>query len=81
VPNPRACGKARGLVRVRFFAKEAPHLPLEGCNVRTCACRYRHHEDRRRALRRASDFAASCRYWGGQERRGAVGRRNTDGLN
>jgi hypothetical protein len=81
VPNPQACGKARALARVRFLSKDAPLLPLEGCNARTCACRYRHHEDRRRALRRASDFAASGRYWPGQERRGAPGRRNTDDLN
>ncbi len=81
VPNPRACGKARGLVRVRFLSKDAPLLPLEGCDARTCACRYRHHEDRRRTLRRASDFAPSGRYWAGQERRGAAGRRSTDGLN
>jgi hypothetical protein len=76
-PNPRACGKARGLSRVRFLSNDAPLLPLEGCDARVCACHYRHHEDRRRSLRRAADVVASGAYWAGQERR-SVGRRSTD---
>jgi hypothetical protein len=74
----RACGKARGLNRVRFLSNEAPTLPLEGCDARTCTCRYRHHEDRRREPRRASDVLANRAYWAGKERRQSIGRRDTD---
>src|SRR5271155_5308356 len=77
VPNPRACGNARGLSRVRFLSKDAPTLPLEGCGAPLCDCHYRHHEDRRREPRRASDVTGS-RNWTGSERRLSTGRRNTD---
>jgi hypothetical protein len=78
VPGPRVCAKAHGLARVRFLSKEAPPLPLGGCDARGCGCRYRHHEDRRREPRRASDFMAGGRSWAGAERRRSTGRRNTD---
>ncbi len=78
VPNPQACGKARGLSRVRFLSKDAPSLPLEDCDARLCGCHYRHYEDRRREPRRASDVMASGGYWAGAERRRSTGRRNTD---
>lgn len=78
VPNSQCCAKARGLMRVRFLSKEAPLLPLEGCDARDCTCHYRHHEDRRRQPRRAADVMASGRSWTGAERRRAAGRRNTD---
>ncbi len=78
VPNPHACGKARALYRARFLSKDAPALPLAGCDARLCDCHYRHHEDRRREPRRASDVMASGRHWTGTERRLSTGRRNTD---
>jgi len=77
VPNPQACGKARGLCRVRFLSKDAPALPLESCDARLCDCHYRHYEDRRHEPRRASDVMASGRHWTGTERRLSTGRRNT----
>ena len=78
VPSPSSCAKARGLIRQRFLSKEAPHLPLEGCDARVCDCHYRHHQDRRREPRRASDVMASGRSWNGPERRHMAGRRGTD---
>lgn len=78
VPKPHACGKARGLYRLRFLSKDAPALPLAGCDARLCDCHYRHYEDRRREPRRASDVMGSGRYWTGTERRLSTGRRNTD---
>ena len=78
VPNPHGCGKARGLSRVRFLSKDAPALPLEGCDARLCDCHYRHFQDRRREPRRASDVMVSARHWSGTERRFSTGRRNTD---
>jgi hypothetical protein len=78
VPCRGACSTARAASGRRYLSKDAPALPLKGCHVTTCACRYRHHEDRRRALRRTSDLMASSGFWAGQERRAARGRRQTD---
>jgi hypothetical protein len=72
------CQKARSLARARFLSSQAPPLPLQGCELRRCSCRYRHHEDRRRLARRAADVAASGSYWRGPERRGSRGRRIDD---
>jgi hypothetical protein len=71
VPSEGACSKARSLSRVRFLSSDAPPLPLESCDARTCRCHYRHHEDRRRLRRRASDgvsIGIGSR-WSGMERR------------
>jgi hypothetical protein len=78
VSSTPACHKARSLARLRFLSSQAPSLPLEGCEMRKCSCHYRHHEDRRRRLRRAADVAASGAYWRGPERRQSGGRRATD---
>ena len=39
----------------RYLCREAPRLPLEGCNAARCDCKYRHFEDRRAAPRRAEE--------------------------
>jgi hypothetical protein len=78
IPCRGACVAARESSRVRFLSKEAPALPLSGCPLRVCTCRYRHHEDRRREPRRAADVVAQNRHWPGRERREARGRRITD---
>jgi hypothetical protein len=78
VPCRGACIAARESSGVRFLSKEAPVLPLSGCPMSVCTCRYRHHEDRRRELRRAADVLAQNRHWPGRERREARGRRATD---
>jgi hypothetical protein len=77
VPSEGACAKARGLSRTRFLSNEAPPLPLKTCDARTCRCHYRHHEDRRRLRRRASDGVSigGGRHWAGQERRQGADRR------
>jgi hypothetical protein len=80
VPASGACDLARRAGRTRYLSTEAPTLPLKGCGMRTCTCRYRHHEDRRNSLRRHSDVIASGAYWAGRERRVARGRRATDGV-
>jgi hypothetical protein len=80
IPCRGACVVARESNRVRFLSKDAPKLPLRGCPLRACECRYRHHEDRRGNLRRASDVMSANRSWPGQERRSSLGRRATDGL-
>jgi hypothetical protein len=77
-PSPGACPKARSMVRARFLSQDAPALPLEECSSKVCACRYVHHQDRRRTLRRASDVVPRRMNWPGQERRNTLGRRSTD---
>jgi hypothetical protein len=39
----------------RYLCREAPLLPLEGCDAAVCDCKYRHFEDRRGAPRRAEE--------------------------
>jgi len=61
----------------RFLSSEAPLLPLAGCTVESCQCRYVHYEDRRERDRRNSYgrtidlIPASV----GQERRSGTNRR------
>lgn len=46
-PCLEACRAAWDQQKVRYLAAEAPELPLSGCDVDKCVCRYVHHEDRR----------------------------------
>jgi hypothetical protein len=81
VPSEGACAKARSLARMRFLSKDAPPLPLESCDARTCRCHYRHHEDRRRLARRAADGGSrrGGDRWSGLERRRGRDRRMDTG--
>jgi hypothetical protein len=47
--GPGRCAAAEAMLGKRFLAKEAPPLPLPGCNSQLCQCRYKHLEDRRSA--------------------------------
>jgi hypothetical protein len=82
VSNGVCCKAVQHLAGTRFLSRERPpQLPLGNCDFpQACTCRYRHHEDRRRELRRHSDHA-----WGSaaplpadRERRRASGRRASD---
>jgi hypothetical protein len=82
VSNGVVCEAARALSETRFLSREGPPtLPLAQCAfASTCQCRYQHHADRRRDVRRNSDHA-----WGpadklppGRERRRTGGRRASD---
>ena len=53
-PRGKACEQAKRHAGVRYLSSEAPRLPLEGCNVAQCACRYVHFSDRRVDERRQS---------------------------
>ncbi|MCC7460861.1 MAG: hypothetical protein IT480_00210 [Gammaproteobacteria bacterium] len=74
----RACRTARRLEGQRFLAREAPRLPLPDCDSATCSCRYRHYEDRRMDVRRASDEHRVEHPYAGVERRQHRGRRCND---
>jgi len=73
------CRQVEALIGTRFLAAEAPKLPLAGCDVRTCGCRYVHHVDRRvEADRRLRDLWKLGVVNSGEERRKGRGRRDPD---
>jgi hypothetical protein len=81
MPGPRCCAMARDLRGQRFVSREAPVLPLAGCDRPDCTCRYEHYDDRRAKSRRARDMGVSVDGWVEEERRGddqPRGRRKTD---
>lgn len=47
-----SCEAAKQLGTLRFLTGHAPSLPLAGCTVRPCECRYSHYTDRRTGLDR-----------------------------
>lgn len=47
VPARPCCKLVRRHGDTRYLTAEAPRLPLSGCRVAECRCRYMHHEDRR----------------------------------
>jgi hypothetical protein len=42
-----ACDAVKRIGAKRFLPGEAPAIPVPGCDVAQCACRYVHHDDRR----------------------------------
>jgi hypothetical protein len=79
--GPRACAAARTLRDRRFLSREAPALPLKGCDCSDCSCRYEHYDDRRKSGRRARDLGVSIDGYDGSEKRTKAkrGRRKADG--
>ena len=53
----KACVAAGEISGKRFLSSAAPRLPLPGCDVRDCQCRFVHHKDRRNGKDRRSPFA------------------------
>lgn len=53
----KACAAAGEISGKRFLSSAAPRLPLPGCDVRECQCRFVHHKDRRNGKDRRSPFA------------------------
>ena len=53
----KACSAAREISGRRFLSVAAPKLPLPGCDVRECQCRFVHYKDRRNGKDRRSPFA------------------------
>jgi hypothetical protein len=79
-PGRPCCAAARELRDERFLSREAPKLPLKACDRADCTCRYVHHQDRRKNLRRARDLGVAIDGWIEDERRGGKqrGRRKED---
>ncbi len=77
-----ACKAAREMEGRRFLSTAAPRLPLPGCDVLECNCRFLHHKDRRTGRDRRSPFGPGG-IGGGtgkfeQEQRQGHGRRKSD---
>lgn len=80
VAGPDACSRARALSarNCALLPVDAPLLPLAGCDRHQCQCRYAHHADRRRRVRRSDDRGWPARAPAGPERRRPAGRRRED---
>lgn len=55
----RGCKAAKDMVGRRFLATAAPKLPLPGCDILDCNCKFAHHQDRRSRKDRRSPFPPS----------------------
>jgi len=53
----QACAAAHEMAGRRFLATAAPKLPLPGCDILECNCRFAHHDDRRSNKDRRSPFS------------------------
>lgn len=51
-PGPNACAPARQQAGHRIPTSEMPRLPLPGCRVQVCRCRFEEVYERRRGERR-----------------------------
>jgi hypothetical protein len=80
LPGASACAAACRFAGQRFLSRQAPRLPLPTCDARTCACRFKHHKDRRAGPRRNSDVGLMAAPPPGKtkERRQSRGRRAED---
>ena len=54
-----ACAAAQACKGKRYLSREAPRLPLSGCDTAECACKYRHFPDRRGPPRRHEEQGAA----------------------
>jgi hypothetical protein len=73
----KCCAEARAIDERRFLAASAPRLPLPGCTMAKCQCRYQHHKDRRnRRDRRVLPHNPHAHKM--SDRRSSEGRRLTD---
>ena len=81
--DSRACRSAKEMVGRRFLATAAPKLPLPGCELIDCECKFLHHQDRRANLDRRSPFAAgrlggATGTFESEQRKGSDRRQNSD---
>ena len=77
-----ACEAVSALVDKRYLVADSPQLPVPGCDIAHCKCKYVRFEDRRkegwdRRLALRGDVAIFV-HEGGRERRNGRGRRKSD---
>lgn len=76
-----SCAAAALCRHKKFLSREAPRLPMSGCDQPDdCPCTFRHFDDRRAGVRRASDVGIGGPTRGpkGEQRRSSRGRRARD---
>ena len=73
--SANACDAAKALIGKRFLATQAPIFPIDGCDVASCSCGYRHHGDRRDGQRRELNIGISGQFRIGDDRRVVSDRR------
>lgn len=56
--NAHACWAVARIGNRRFLARQAPKLPLPGCDCTQCHCYYENFDDRRQYQRRSSSASA-----------------------
>ena len=54
-----ACTTAKEIQGERFLASEAPQMPLPGCDVSDCQCRFVHYKDRRATDDRRNPYSGT----------------------
>ena len=73
------CSGVKALKGRRFLVRNAPELPLPGCGLSSCQCRYVKYDDRRQEPRRDSEYGIGSTFVRDVERRAKRrGRRSTD---
>lgn len=79
-PGPGPCEAALAVKGARVLSKDAPRLPLDGCDrPARCACRYQHFDDRRdKPRRRAEGSPPEGAALAVENRRRSSGRRDED---
>ena len=79
VPCAQACSAAAVVRGQRFLARQAPRLPLFGCDhSASCQCRFEKFQDRRHRQQRLPFNNPHGLSFGGVEKRRDPGRRKTD---
>jgi hypothetical protein len=79
IPCLDACPAAQMAKDTRFLVAKAPRLPLPDCATpRSCSCRFRKYEDRRRDEQRSPYQNVGGFTYAGAERRRRKGRRSSD---
>jgi hypothetical protein len=73
-----ACAAAQACKGKRYLSRDAPRLPLAGCDTTQCECKYRHFPDRRGQPRRHDEKGAAPQAREKNNRRISRGRRAVD---
>jgi hypothetical protein len=75
-PSLECCAATKGAASRRYLWREAPRLPLAGCEMGSnCSCRFIKHSDRREGDRRLLGCNSTKQWFMGGERRTQQGRR------
>ncbi len=75
-PSRECCAATKGVASRRYLWRQAPRLPLAGCEMGSnCACKFIKHTDRRDGDRRLLGCTSTNQWFAGGERRRHRGRR------